>query len=185
MGNFCCCCRSEEDYVDDGVPECEQPSSVILVRMKINLGEKVGEGETTSKTENKCQPKTELEKSTSGTQKEENQETAKVFEDNLDEEKCIQDNLDAKQKESSLDKPCSNEEPLQTEVKENSSSEETVKVDFANVVDKPEIDDGAQKMNLSNENDFEAEKSDSSAETNIVGGSGFDEEMEDQPQETE
>ena len=37
-------------------------------------------------------------------QKEENQETAKVFEDNLDKEKVLQDdNLDAKQKEASLE----------------------------------------------------------------------------------
>ena len=39
-------------------------------------------------------------------------------------------------------------------------------------------------MNLSNEEDFEAEKSVLSAETNIVGESGSDEEMEDQPHET-
>ena len=110
IGNFFCCGRIEEDHVDDGVPGCEQPSSVILVQEKINLAANVGEGETTSKTENKCQPKTEFKKSTSGMQKEENQETTKVFEDNLDKEKCVRDNFNAKQKESSLENPCSNEE---------------------------------------------------------------------------
>ena len=54
MGNFFCCCRSEEAEFNDGGPECEQPSSVILVQEKINLAGKVGEGETTSKAENKC-----------------------------------------------------------------------------------------------------------------------------------
>ena len=181
MGNFFCCCRSVEDQFDD----------VILVQAKINLAGKVGEGETTSRTENKCQAKTELEQSTSGMQKEENQETTNVFENSstkFDKEKVLLDNLDAKQKESSLEKPCSNEELLelvQTEVKENSSSEETQEVDVANVVAEPEIDDGAKKMNLSNEEDFQAEKNDSSVETNIVGESGFDGEMKDQPQETE
>ena len=66
----------------------EQPSSVILVQGKINLAGKVGEGETTSKAENKYQPKTAQQKSTSGMQKEENQETAKVFEDDLDKKMC-------------------------------------------------------------------------------------------------
>lgn len=37
----------------------------ILVQEKNNLSGKNGEEETTSNTENKCQPKTELEKSTS------------------------------------------------------------------------------------------------------------------------
>ena len=68
----------------------------------------------------------------------------------------------------------------------NSSSEEIVEVDGANVVAEPEIDDGAQKMNMSNEEDsVQAEKTVSSAETgNIFGECGFDEEMEDQLQET-
>ena len=41
----------------------------ILVQEKNNLSGKNGEEETTSNTENKCQPKTELEKSTSEIQK--------------------------------------------------------------------------------------------------------------------
>ena len=65
MGNFFCCCRSEEDEFNDGAQECKQPSSVILVQEKNTFAGKVGEGETTSKAENKCQPKTKLEKSTS------------------------------------------------------------------------------------------------------------------------
>ena len=77
-----------------------------------------GEGETTSKADNKCQPKTEFEKSTSGIQKAENQETSKVIQD-VETQKSVEDNFDAKQKGQSLEKPCSNEEPVQTEVKEN------------------------------------------------------------------
>ena len=90
-----------------------------------NVVGKDGEVETTSKAENKCQPETKLENATSGMQN-----IAKVMQDNLDEEKCVEnnldtqkgveDNFDAKQKGESLEMPCSNEETVQTEVKENS-----------------------------------------------------------------
>ena len=180
MGNCFNCFRSEEDRSNDGAPKCEQLSSVILAQEKNNSAQKDVEGETTSKAGHKCQPKTELQKSTSGMQNVESQETAKVFKNNLDKEKVLQDNLDAKGE--------SLEEPVQTEVKENFSSEETEEVDVADVVAEPEIDDGAEKMNLPKEDDFEVksqnEKRHLSAGTNIVGGeSGFDVEMEDQPQE--
>ena len=46
----------------------------------------------------------------------------------------------------SLEKPCSNEEAVKTEVKENFSCEETKEVDVVNVVVKPEVDDGAEKI---------------------------------------
>ena len=45
-----------------------------------------------------------------------------------------------------MEKPCSDEEPVQREAKENSSSEETKEVDVANVVGKPEVDGGAEKV---------------------------------------
>ena len=85
-----------------------------------NVVGKDGEVETTSKAENKCQPETKLENATSGMQNIENQETAKVMQDNLDTQKGVEDNFDAKQKGESLEMPCSNEETVQTEVKENS-----------------------------------------------------------------
>ena len=178
------CFRSEEDRSDYRAPKCEQPSSVILAQEKNISAQKDVEGETTSKAGDKCQPKTELEKSTSGMQNVESQETAKVFKNNLEKEKVLQDNLDAKGE--SLEKPCSNEEPVQTEVKENFSSEETEEVDVADGVAEPEIDDGAEKMNPPK--DFEGKsqnvKRDLSAGTNIVvGESGFEVEMEDQLQE--
>ena len=59
---------------NDGAPECER-TIVTSVQEIIDLARKGGEEETTSKAENKCQPKTELEKSTSEMQKKENQET--------------------------------------------------------------------------------------------------------------
>ena len=184
MGNCFNCFRSEEDRSDDRAPKCEQPSSVILAQEKNNSAQKDVEGETTSKAGDKCQPKTELEKSTSGMQNVESQETAKVFKNNLEKEKVLHDNLDAKGE--SLEKPCRNEEPVQTEVKENFSSEETEEVDVADGVAEPEIDDGAEKMNPPK--DFEGKsqnvKRDLSPGTNIVvGESGFDVEMEDQLQE--
>ena len=151
MGNFFCCCRSEEAEFNDGGPECEQPSSVILVQEKNTFAGKDGEGETTSKAENKCQSKIKLEKSTSEMQKEENQETANDIQDNLEKEKCVEDNFDAKQKVESLETPCSDEELVKTEVKENFSSEETEEIDVANVVVKPEVDDGAETMSQFNE----------------------------------
>ena len=80
----------------------------------------------------------------------ENQETSKVIQDttNVDTQKIVEDNFDAKQKGESLEKPCSDEEPVETKVKENLPSEETNGVDVANVFGK--VDDGAEKMSESN-----------------------------------
>ena len=52
-----------------------------------------------------------------------------------------------------METPCSNEEPVQTEMKENFSSEKTDEIDVANVVAKAEVDDGAEKMSELNKED--------------------------------
>ena len=149
-----------------------------------NVVGKDGEVETTSKAENKCQPETKLENATSGMQNIENQETAKVMQDNLDKEKCVENNLDtqkgvedsfdAKQKGESLEMPCSNEETVQTEVKENSKKTRGNRRGRRWKCRRKTWSRrrAAEKMNELNE-DFErksqAVETDLSAETNIVG----------------
>ena len=72
--------------------------------------------------------------------------------------------------------PCSNQETLKTEVKENSSSEEAVHVDVGNNVTQPEVDDRAEMFKKDFENKCQAEpkQSDSSPKTNMVGEKAVD-----------
>ena len=159
MGNCFSTLRGKDHCLDDRAGKYEQLLSVNIVRSENTFAAKDGAREITSKPVNGRQPETKFEKSTCASQNTIEPENTKVLAD-----------------------ACNNQETaVNTDLKENSSSNETLHADAGNAAAESKVDDGAEMLSLHlKKKDFEKisqtepDESDSSPKNNMVGDKAVD-----------